>query len=228
MHREGEVINVIPVPAKLDCDEISVSIDTEYPFKNSFCYSIKAKNDITFTVRIPSFATNIVLNGNKIAPNDISVALKAGEQKELCISYDVPTQLVDRPHGLKSIQCGSLVFSIPVRYEAKMYEYERNGIERKFPYCDYEYLPTSEWRYALCSDKFTVERRDIADIPFSSTAPAVVLKTQTVPIDWGLQDGYDSVCAKIPNSTAPIGDEREIELYPYGSAKLRVTELPKV
>ncbi len=228
MHREGEVINAIPVPATLDSDEITVSIDTEYPFKNSFRYSLKAKKDITFTVRIPSFAAELALNGNKLSTGDISVVLKAGEQKELCITYDTVARFVDRPHDLKSVQCGSLVFSIPVKYEAKMYEYERNGVERKFPYCDYEYLPTSEWSYALCSDELVIERRDISNYPFSSNEPAVVLKTKAVPIAWGLEDGYDSVCAKAPKSTAPIGDAREIELFPYGNAKLRVTEMPKI
>ena len=42
------------------------------------------------------------------------------------------------------------------------------------------------------------------------------------------QHGYDTVCAKIPESTKPVGDIRDIELYPYGSAKLRVTEIPKI
>jgi hypothetical protein len=55
-----------------------------------------------------------------------------------------------------------------------------------------------------------------------------VLKARVAPIEWGLEDGYDTVCAKIPESTKPIGDMRDIELYPYGSAKLRVTEIPKI
>ena len=228
MHRDAEVINTLPVPSVLDCDDIYVSLDTEYPFKNTFKYTLKAKKDVTFTVRIPSFADNIVVNGSKSAPKDITVVLKAGELQELCIGYDVPTELIDRPHGLKSVKCGSLVFSLPISYEKKMYEYEQKGVERKFPYCDYEYLPTSDWSYALCSDDFTVERREIANYPFSSTEPAVVIKTRAVPIDWGYEDGYDSVCAKAPKSTEPVGEAREIELYPYGNAKLRVTELPKI
>ena len=47
-------------------------------------------------------------------------------------------------------------------------------------------------------------------------------------IDWGFEDGYDDVCAKIPESTFPIGEIEEKTLYPYGCAKLRVTEIPFV
>ena len=228
MHREGEVINAIPVPSVLDTDELYVSLATEYPFKNQFCYTLKAKSDVSFTIRVPSFAQNVVFDGKPLPTEDITLALKAGEESTHTLSFDVSPYVEARPHGLNTEKCGSLVFSIPVSYEKKMYEYEKNGVERKFPFCDYEYLPTSEWSYALCSDEFEVERRNISSYPFSSTEPAVVVKARVAPIDWGYQDGYNSVCAKVPNSTEPIGEAREIELYPYGNAKLRVTEIPKI
>ena len=228
MHREGEVINAIPVPSILDSDELYVSLDTEYPFKNIFKYTVKAKKDVKFSIRIPSFAKNIIFDGKTIACEDITISLKAGDEGTHTLSFDAAPYIEARPHGLNTVKSGSLVFSIPVSYEKKMYEYEKNGVERKFPFCDYEYLPTSEWSYALCSDELEVERRDISSYPFSSTEPAVVVKARVAPIDWGYQDGYNSVCAKVPNSTEPIGEAREIELYPYGNAKLRVTEIPKI
>lgn len=45
-------------------------------------------------------------------------------------------------------------------------------------------------------------------------------------IAWGYESGFESVCEKAPASREPISDEAEIELYPYGCAKLRMTELP--
>ena len=228
MKREGEIINSVPVPTTLDCDELYVKLDTEYPFKNSFKYTIRAKEDVCFTIRIPSFAKDLIVDGASAASESIKLSLKRGEEKTLTLSYDVVPYLEARPHGLNTVKCGSLVFSIPVSYEKKMNEYEKNGVERKFPYCDYEYIRTGEFAYALTSDEFKVEYRDIANIPFSSTEPAVVIKARVAPIDWGYEDGFNSVCAKIPNSTEPTGEEREIELYPYGSAKLRVTEIPKI
>ena len=127
-----------------------------------------------------------------------------------------------------TVKYGSLVFSVPIEYEKKMHEYERDGVERKFPYCDYEYIPQSDWNYAYCSDELTVVNKKISDIPFSSKKPPITIKTKVKQIDWEYADGYRTVCAKKPKSIEPIGNEKEIELYPYGCAKLRMTELPKI
>ena len=226
MHRAGEVINVVPVPSILESDELSVTLDTAYPFKNEFKYTLKANRDVAFTVRIPSFAKNVKLDGEATPGGDVTVNLVAGQSRTLTVSYDAEPYIEKRAYGLNTARCGSLVFSLPIEYETKMYEYERDGIERKFPYCDYEYLPTGEWSFALASEELAIERGEVSDVPFSSKAPAVVLRAKVAPIDWGLEDGYDSVCAKIPKSTTPTGESREIKLYPYGCAKLRITELP--
>jgi len=131
-----------------------------------------------------------------------------------------------RPHGLNSVKCGSLVFSLPVSYEKKMHEYERHGVERKFPYCDYELSPTSEWSFGLASDKIEIERNSISSSAFCESAPAVVAKVKVKKINWGYEDGFDTVCAKIPESVKAQSDEIEAEFIPYGCAKLRMTELP--
>lgn len=118
------------------------------------------------------------------------------------------------------------MFSLPISFEKKMLEFERNGVERKFPYCDYEYSPTSPWNYAYSSPFFKLEKRDVSDIPFSSEHPPVVLEAEVKRIPWGLEDGYTSVCAKVPQSLIPLSEAKTVELYPYGCAKLRMTELP--
>ena len=47
-------------------------------------------------------------------------------------------------------------------------------------------------------------------------------------IDWGLEDGYESVCAKLPQSLNPVSEMEELELIAYTCAKLRMTLLPFV
>ena len=127
---------------------------------------------------------------------------------------------------MKVVRCGSLFFSLPIAYEKVMYEYEKDGVERRFPYCDYEYIGKSPWKYAFASRKFTVERGEVNDVPFSSEHPAVVLRTRMQPIRWDFEDGYETVCAKTPGEIEMLGEEREMLLYPYGCAKLRMTEMP--
>ena len=229
MGKEGEIISAVPVPSRLTTEGAEVELSTEYPFKNLLEYRVIAKKDTTLTVRVPSFAKGLRVNGNAVSAKDsLSFKVPAGESAEISVSFDTEPVMTDRPGSLKAVKCGSLVFALPISYEKKILEYEKDGVERKFPYCDYEYNPTSEWSFAYSSPFVKVEYKGISDIPFSSQNPPVVVKAKIVPIDWGFEDGYDSVCAKAPQSRTPVGEVREAELYPYGCAKLRMTELPLV
>ena len=227
MYQGDTVINVVPIPSELKTEDLTVSLETNYPFENSFRYTLSANRAFTFKIRIPSFARNLQVNG-QTAENcgELTFAVRAGEEKLITVSFDTVPYMEKRPYDLYTVKCGSLVFSVPVAYEKKMYEYERNGVERKFPYCDYEYIPRSDWNYAYADTALALEYCNVSDIPFSSENPPVVIRANVRRINWGLEDGYETVCAKVPESRAPISDRQEILLYPYGCAKLRMTEIP--
>lgn len=233
MHRGDTVLSAVPLPSVLSTqiggEAVKISLKTMYPFENAFTYEIECADSVAFCleIRIPSFARNAAVNGEPVKSGR-NVSLNIRGRSVVSVTYDTEPRLVNRPNGLKSVQCGSLVFSLPVAYEKKMYEYERDGVERKFPYCDYEYVGTSAWNYAFCSDKFEKVRAEADDVPFSSGNPPVALKARMKRIDWGFEDGYDSVCAKKPRSRRAISDEEEVILYPYGCAKLRMTEMPLI
>lgn len=225
--RDGdEIISAVPVPSKLSCDTADVELITAYPFKNSFTYKVAAKRDMTLAVRVPSFAENIAYDCGELGGGMIRVSVKAGEERTVNISYEVKAHFTARPNGLKCVQAGSLVFSLPIEAEWKMEEYTRGGVERKFPYCDYELTPKSDWNYAFASDELELVYGEVSDVPFSSKAPAVTVKTKMAKIDWGFEDGYENICAKIPESRKAIAEAEEKVLYPYGCPKLRMTEMP--
>ena len=203
-------------------------LETNYPFENSFRYSVEVKDAITFKIRIPSFAKNVTVNGEATGESELSFDLIAGEKAEINVVFETNPEFIARPHNLTSVKCGSLIFSVPIKFEKRMLEYERDGVERKFPYCDYELIPVSDWNYAYASDKLEIIRNGVSDVPFSSVNPPVTIKADIKKIDWGYEDGYDTVCAKIPESREPVSDKEEILLYPYGCAKLRMTEIPKI
>lgn len=226
MHNGDTVINAVPVPSELKTEDKYIRIETEYPFKNTFKYTVKAKKGFGFKIRVPSFAENLTVNGEKMSGDMLSFDIGAGEEKKIIVGFDTVPYFEKRPHDLNTVKCGSLVFSVPVKFEKNMLEYERDGVERKFPYCDYELIPVSDWNYAYCSDRLEIQRGNVDDVPFSSEKPPVTVKATVKKINWGYEDGYDTVCAKIPESREPIGDAAEILLYPYGCAKLRMTEMP--
>ena len=228
MHQGDTVINVLGVPTELTDGDRHILVETNYPFENSMKYTVEAGSAFTFKIRIPSFAKNLIVDGKPAAAQELEYRLAAGEKRVITVSFDTEVCLEERPYGLNTVKCGSLVFCVPVAFEKKMYEYEKDGVVRKFPYCDYEYIPVSDWNYAYSGDVFTRENRGVGDIPFSGEKPPVIVRAKVRKIDWGLEDGYLDVCAKTPKSTEPISGEQEMELYPYGCAKLRMTELPRI
>jgi hypothetical protein len=226
MHKDNTVISAVPVPSELKTEDKHIIVETDYPFENTFKYTVTAEKDFVFKIRIPSFAKNVSVNGEYTDSRELAFEIGAGEKHEIAVAFDAEVYIEKRPYDLSTVKCGSLVFSVPVNYEKKMYDYERDGVERKFPYCDYEYIPLSDWNYACSGNSFDINRNGVGDIPFSSEMPPVTIKTKARKIEWGLEDGYETVCAKVPESREPISDEEEILLYPYGCAKLRMTEIP--
>ena len=226
MHKDDEVISVVPVPSSVKTEDYSVTLKTHYPFENSFEYSVEAKKDFKLLIRLPSFKKWLKVDGKEGWGEMIVLPVKAGEKKKFIVEFGVEPEFFARPHNLHSVRCGSLVFSLPIKYEKKMYEYERNVVERKFPYCDYELIPKSDWNYAFSALELKLNQKFLSDIPFSSENPPVTLTAKMKQIPWGLAERHENVCAKVPESRTPISDEKEIELYPYGCAKLRMTEMP--
>lgn len=229
MHNGDTVISAIPIPSAVKTDEFSIKLKTDYPFENRFEYTVASKKKFTLRVRIPSFAKDLSVNGKSICySEELCFEIGAGETAHYTVEFTVSPVPISRPHDLKSVRCGSLIFSIPIEYDKKIIEYENNGIERKYPYCDYEYIPRSEWNYAYSSPLFEVERCKPTDIPFDSQNPPVKVKAKVKKIAWGYEEGYDTVCAKVPKSRIALEEEKEILLYPYGCAKLRMTEIPLI
>lgn len=225
LHSDDIIISAVPVPSELKTEDKHIILETDYPFENNFKYTLSAEKEFTFKVRIPSFTENLIVNGKKTDAEEFTFEIGKGIT-EINISFDVSPCFEKRPYNLNTVRCGSLVFSIPVRAEWKMYEYEKDGVERKFPYCDYELYPTTAWNYAFADEKLVLQREKVGEIPFSSVNPPVKIKANVQKINWGLADGYETVCAKIPESRTAISDKEEITLYPYGSSKLRMTEIP--
>ncbi len=227
MYRDNTVINALMLPCELKTDLFNIKLETNYPFENEMKYTIDTEKDFNLIIRIPSFAKNLTINGKRAKTEDKAFEVKAGHT-DIYITFDTVPQYKPRPYGLNAVQCGSILFSVPIKYDKIMKEYEKDGVERKYPYCDYEFIPDSDWNYAYCSDTLKLLRNGVGNIPFSSENPPLTVKTSVKKINWGLEDGYDTVCAKIPESTTAISDAIDIDLYPYGCSKLRMTELPKI
>ena len=228
MYHDERVVNVLPVPCRLQTEDLSITLETDYPFESTLKYTIDAQKDFEFEVRIPQNAENIVVNGNIELQKHLRFHINKGEHREILITFEFTPHFENYPYGLSYVKYGSLIFSLPIAFEKKMREYQRDGVERKYPYCDYELVPLSDWSYGFADTSLEPEFKAVGDIPFSQNEPPIMIKANLQKIDWGLEDGYESVCAKLPESLAAVSQAETLSLIPYGCAKLRMTLLPFV
>lgn len=227
MHKDNTIINSVMLPSVLSDNGVKIRLETNYPFENKVQYYIDANRDFNFVIRIPSFAKNLTVNGENVEVKDLEFAIKQGET-DIQIEFETTPNMKKRPNDLYTLQMGSLIFSVPIQYEKEMREYTKKGVQRKFPYCDYEFIPKTPWNYGYADDEFSINFNGIGDIPFSQDNPPVTIKANMQQINWGLKFPYRSVARKTPKSRTPISNVQEIELCPYGCAKLRMTEMPKI
>ena len=227
MHNGDTIINSLMLPSVLKVDGITIKLKTDYPFENKMHYSINSDKAFNFIIRIPSFAKKLKVNGENSTVNDLEFAIKTGET-EIEVEFEATPYLKKRPNDLYALQMGSLLFSVPIKYEKKKREYTKKGVERKFPYCDYQFVPQTPWNYGYSDDDFAVNFNGIGDIPFSQENPPVTIKANMQKINWGLKFPYRSVARKTPKSRTPVSAAEKIDLCPYGCAKLRMTEMPKL
>ena len=226
LHQGNTVRSGLMIPSELQADGLHITLDTDYPFENTMKYTVETEKDMTLQIRIPDFAENLRVNGQLRKTEDLSFDFAAGTCTEISIAFDVTPRFKARPYGLHTAAWGSLLFSVPVGYEKIMREYEKNGVVRQYPYCDYQLAPNTPWNYAFCSRDLAVQACGLGDYPFSETQPPVKVTAKVQKIQWGTEARYDQLCARLPKSLKPVSGEETVELIPYGCAKLRMTELP--
>lgn len=225
MHNGNTIINSVMLPSVLKDNGVTIKLETNYPFENKMHYSIYADKDFDFVIRIPSFAKKLKVNGELKEIKDLEFKINQG-QSEIDIEFEAIPFFKKRPNNLYALQMGSLLFSVPIEYEKEMKEYVKKGVERKFPYCDYQFIPKTPWNYGFSDDDFEIKFNGIGIIPFSQEYPPVTIKANMQQINWGLKFPYRSIARKTPKSTKPISESQEIKLIPYGCARLRMTEMP--
>ena len=233
--RSGDgIVSAVPLPSEVTTVfrgvPVKVTLDTEYPFRNSFRYSVtaEAKTDMALSVRVPSFARGLTVNGKSHRAHNGIVRFEGFDRglTVIDISFETEPHLCRRPKGMSVLRYGSLVFSIPVKAEVRRVEYEKNGVERRFPHCDYSYRGTSDWNLAFAEQKFRVTEHPVGDIPFSESDPPLTIDTGLSHIEWGPEDGFETVPARVPKNRRPLDAPQVRRLIPYGCTMLRMTELP--
>lgn len=205
---------------------------TDYPFNGDIEFEIRTSSPVVFqlSLRIPSWAegAKVTLNRERTLspkPGIFHTIIKRWQNKDRVI-LNLPMKLrVSRCYNNSAaVHRGALTFSLRIGSK-----WTQIGGEK--PHCDYEVRPTTKWNYALVLDtehpeqSLAVEEKSVKMPCFSEIKSPVVItaKARQLPI-WGM-----SGASAAPPPISPVKTKNrieEVQLIPYGSAKLRITEFP--
>ena len=234
--------------------EVTITEETDYPFKGSVTLSISTQNASRFPVyiRIPGWADSVTIkykNKSVIAIGEERVRLnerwKDGDQ----ITLEIPLKmhLEKRYNNSLSLLRGPLYYSLRIDKEYKSIKNNYDNFSYKGS-VDWEIVPNSAWNYGLLIDTDNIMRglkviestpgkypfADKGDMIWSAdsakylkwTADApVIIKARGIKIpEWTIKNNSADVPPVSP--VIPEGDPEIITLIPYGCARLRITEFP--
>ena len=226
------VLFALPLPNTLssviDGTEITFSCESEYPFRRGVRYRVKCQTPKTLSISfyIPTGLQNPTLNGRAAISGEIVTLTETIGDKTFSLDFDFLTRFEERPDGMLALWRGVLLYSLPIDCRREMREYERDGVVRKFPYCDYYLYPESDWNYGFSStDPDAIVLKELPyRLPFDPDAPPITLTVPMAKIPWQKPDGR---CQKAPDSLKPIAHSENKIMIPYGATCLRMTEMPK-
>ena len=238
MKNENALFVASPVPMTVNTTmhgtPVKLEISGGYPFRDTvkIAVTVDAPVDFALDIRVPGFAKTAILDGEALTPGTIASVSRTWQgttEMTLTFGYDITLDSA-LYEDLLCVNRGALLYSVPISCEKIMREYTRGGVERKFPYCDYMLIPTSDWGYAFTDTDFVYT--ECAPIPedsaaFDQTKPCVRITANLAKIDWGREDGFAFVCARLPKCREVL-ETVKVDMIPYGCTDLRMTAMPRV
>jgi hypothetical protein len=235
---------------------VRITEETDYPFEGKVVFKIKTDKKVEFPLylRIPGWAEacSIEFKGEKMSAGaGETVALHEKWEDGDTILLQIPFELRSerRYNNSVSLLRGPLYYSL--RIEKDYSETEMSY--RKYDFMgvtDWQIKPLTDWNYGLLLDvddpgkDIRTESHPLAAFPWADKGDVlwsaeenshiiwdrdapVVLKVKGIKLPgWGMKDNSAADPPYSPVSTE--GEVVELELVPYGSAKLRITEFPLV
>jgi uncharacterized protein len=236
--------------------EVTIKEETNYPFNGKINLKIITQKPVRFSLylRIPGWAESATINfkGKTLAGkpgSNVKLYARWDPDDEVAIEIPMKVRLETRYNKSLSILRGPLYFSLRIDKEYKSVKINYDNFAYRGS-VDWEITPVSPWNYGLMIDKTNLDRgikpveNEVSKYPFADKGDmiwssdsakyvpwdkdaAVVITTRGMKIpEWTLKNNSADIPPLSP--VMPEGTPIVIQLVPYGSAKLRVTEFPVI
>ncbi|MBL8590687.1 MAG: glycoside hydrolase family 127 protein [Methylobacteriaceae bacterium] len=231
---DGGLAAIAYAPARVAGDALSLEVETDYPFEETVRIRVlaAAPGARALRLRLPAWceAPRASLDGMDLplAAADGYATLRrqwrAAEVLELVLPQ--PLRVAPRPNGAVSFEIGPLVMAL-----------SPGEVWREIPDSpglgDWEATPRRSWNYAVELPEAArrldapVLRRPVGARPFALAGAPVEARIQARFLkSWTLQD--NSAAPPPPSPVRTDLPPRMATLVPYGCARLRICEFPRL
>ncbi|RII18466.1 Ricin-type beta-trefoil lectin domain protein [Streptomyces sp. YIM 130001] len=217
-----------------DSTEITVTEETDYPFKDTVTLTVHTARDVDFPLllRVPGWCSDprITVGGKQVeagaGPRFVRVerTWRDGDRVTVQLPQRVAVRTWEKQHGAVSIDRGPLTYSLRIGEE-----YERTGGTDTFP--ELAVHAGTAWNYGLDPEPLKGLRVDerpgpVEGDPFTHDGAPVTITAKARRIEEWVADA-EHVVAPLQESPARGAAEAEtVTLIPMGAARLRLTAFP--
>lgn len=234
--------------------EVSVTEETDYPFRGSIKLTIGTVNPVIFPlhIRIPGWADSVSVTykgKTTYAKSSGSFLIKERWKNGDVVDIEFPMKLRTTQGYNNSVEVirGPLYFSLRMQKEYRNVKINYDNFSYKGS-VDWEIDPKSDWNYGLVINKNMVNRgitlteNPISRFPFADEgdmvwlpdsgkyvkwdkpAPVIIHARGMKIAGWTMKDNSADIPPLSP--VRPEGEIERVDLVPYGCTRLRITEFP--